>query len=138
MMPMGNTSTWIAVIDHDATTREALVTLLETMELKALSFSSGYLFIASLPFTQPDCIILDLHMPYMSGFTIMSKLEQLAKKIPVIVLTRHELTEDFKQACLSNAVAILQKPIDEQALHIAIKKALNQKLASFSASRLAI
>ncbi|BBB68697.1 hypothetical protein UNDYM_4444 [Undibacterium sp. YM2] len=135
---MGNTSTWIAVIDHDAATREALVTLLGTMEWKALSFSSGYLFIDSLRFTQPDCIILDLHMPYMSGFTIMSKLGQLAKKIPVIVLTRHELTEDFKQACLSSAVAILQKPIDEQALNTAIKKALNKKLASFSASRLAI
>lgn len=103
-----------------------------------MSFSSGYLFLDSLHFTQPDCIILDLHMPYMSGFTIMSKLAQLAKKIPVIVLTRHELTEDFKQACLSNAVAILQKPIDDQVLNTAIKKALNQAVTNFSASRLAI
>lgn len=135
---MRNKSTWIAVIDHDAATREALVNLLETMELKALSFSSGYLFIASLPFTQPDCIILDLHMPYMSGFTIMSKLEQLAKKIPVIVLTRHELTEEFKQACLSNAIAVLQKPVSDQALSKAIKKALNHETPGFPGSRLAI
>ena len=138
MMLMGNTSTWIAVIDHDAVTREATVTLLDSMGWQALSFSSGYLFIDSLHFTQPDCIVLDLQMPYMSGFAIMSKLEQLAKKIPVIVLTRYELAEDFKKACLSKAVAVLQKPASDQALSIAVKKALNPEIPGLPGSRLAI
>jgi CheY-like chemotaxis protein len=131
MMPMGNKSTWIAVVDHDAQTRQAMVCLLRSLGFDAMSFSSGNLFIQSLRLKQPTCILLDLHMPYMSGFAVMSKLEQFGEKIPVIVLTKHELMDDFKKTCLSSAVAVLQKPVDEQELRTVIEKALNQGTAGF-------
>jgi len=129
MMLMGNKSTWIAVVDHDAHTRQAMVCLLRSMEFDAMSFSAGSLFIESLRLRKPDCVVLDLHMPYMSGFMVMSRLQEYAKKIPVIVLTKLELSEDFKKACLSGAVAVLQKPVSDQVLRAAIEDALYQKTA---------
>lgn len=129
MMLMGNKSTWIAVVDHDAHTRQAMVSLLRSMEFDAMSFSAGSLFIESLRLRKPDCIVLDLHMPYMSGFMVMSRLQEYAKKIPVIVLTKLELSEDFKRTCLLDAIAVLQKPVSDQVLRATIEGALHQKSA---------
>jgi FixJ family two-component response regulator len=66
----------VVVVDDDASVRQALTELFESVGLKVVSFQSGAGFLES---TTPDtscCLVLDVRMPEMSGLKLQ---EELAK-----------------------------------------------------------
>src|SRR4029453_7146852 len=48
--------------------------------------------------TRPDILVLDLRMPYMDGLATLQALQQLERKVRVIVLTASEDKNEFVQA----------------------------------------
>lgn len=64
---------------------------------------------------EPDLILLDLSMPYLSGFEVMAQLKTLVPAdtyLPILVLTA-DVTNEAKQRALSGgAVDFLTKPFD--------------------------
>ncbi len=65
---------------------------------------------------QPDLILLDLMMPFVSGFEIMARLKQVIPPddvLPVLVLTADVNTESKHQALLAGASDFLTKPFDQ-------------------------
>lgn len=75
----------------------------------------------------PQCIILDLLMPGLSGLEVLAQLKQKQNTIPVIVLTA-DIQETTKEKCLSFGVAdFVQKPPKEDVLIYKIKKVLGLK-----------
>ena len=48
--------------------------------------------------TVPDVLILDLRMPFMDGLATLQALQQLERKVRVIVLTASEDKNEFVQA----------------------------------------
>ncbi|MFZ6873766.1 response regulator transcription factor [Undibacterium sp. Di27W] len=127
---MGNTSTWIAVVDDEAGIRRAMLRLLHSVGLEAYSFTSGILLLDSLHLRQPGCILLDLHMPDMSGYAVLARLALIAPQIPVIVMTASEVSDIVVRTGLSHAQTVLHKPFNDQDLFTAIEKALGLKCAS--------
>ncbi len=121
---MGNTSTWIAVIDDEEGIRRSLLRLLRSAGLEAHAFVSGKVFLGSLESRQPACVLLDLHMLDMSGFAVIAQLAQIAPELPVVILTGQEVSEKQRNADLAHALAILQKPVDDQELFATITSAL--------------
>lgn len=121
---MGNTSTWIAVIDDEEGIRRSLLRLLRSAGLEAHAFVSGKVFLGSLQSRQPACVLLDLHMLDMSGFAVIAQLAQIAPELPVVILTGQEVSEKQRNADLAHALAILQKPVDDQELFATITSAL--------------
>ncbi|MBC3918952.1 response regulator [Undibacterium sp. CY18W] len=113
---MSNNTTWIAVIDDEESIRRALLRLFRSVGLDAQAFETGKAFLSSLQDRQPCCVVLDLHMPEMSGFAVLDELQAIAPDIPVIILTAHQITAAHVNNSLSSAVAILQKPVNDQAL----------------------
>ena len=62
---------------------------------------------------QPDLMLLDLNMPYVSGFDILNNLnEQEAGYFPILVLTADDRVETKKRALASGAKDFLNKPFD--------------------------
>lgn len=121
---MGNTSTWIAVIDDEEGIRRALLRLLRSAGLEAHAFASGKVFLDSLRIRRPACVLLDLHMQDMSGFAVIERLEKIAHELPVIILTGQDLSEKQRNADLAHALTVLQKPVNDQELFAAIAAAL--------------
>ncbi|BBB62752.1 response regulator [Undibacterium sp. KW1] len=124
---MGNTSTWIAVVDDEEGIRRSLLRLLRSAGLEAHAFVSGKVFLGSLESRQPACVLLDLHMLDMSGFAVIAQLAQIAPELPVVILTGQEVSEKQRNADLAHALAVLQKPVDDQELFAAITSALIKK-----------
>ena len=64
---------------------------------------------------KPDIVLLDLHMPYFDGFTVMRQMHENTdggNYIPIVVLTA-DITNDAKQRALSSgAKDFLNKPLD--------------------------
>ena len=91
--------------------------------LEAQCFPSGTEFLDSLSTREPLCVVLDLHMPGMSGFEVQTRLAQSWPRIPVIIVTGHHTAESHAQALSMRPAAYLQKPVDEQFLLHAIELA---------------
>jgi CheY-like chemotaxis protein len=73
----------------------------------------------------PDCILLDLLMPEISGIEVLEQLNAQRLLIPTIVITA-DIQETSRQHCLElGAVAVVNKPPNQHALQAAIAKALN-------------
>ena len=58
----------IAVVDDEASVRTALGRLLRLAQYDVKAFASGEEFIDSLATHRPSCVLLDIHMPAMTGF----------------------------------------------------------------------
>jgi FixJ family two-component response regulator len=114
----------IAVVDDEAVVRIALERLLRACGMKVATFAGGSEFLAAPESLHPHCLVLDLHMPDMSGFKVLEILMQAGRKLPVVVLTGHDAPEARARALASGASAYLTKPIDDRLLLDAIAAAI--------------
>jgi FixJ family two-component response regulator len=115
----------IAVVDDEEPIRKALRRLLASAGLDVETFPSGTAFLESLLDHQPDCVVLDLHMPLVSGFEVQARLA--ASGMPVVILTGHDSDETRDRALAGRPVAYLRKPVNDQTLLDAIELALSHQ-----------
>jgi two-component system response regulator FixJ len=73
----------------------------------------------------PDCLVLDLNMPQMTGFDVQVRLAQSGKGTPVIVITGDDTPEARSHALRLGAKAYLEKPVDQSTLLAAIGIAID-------------
>jgi FixJ family two-component response regulator len=117
---MADTSRIVAVVDDDSSLLKALERLLSTQPWTTKTFLSAKAFLASLTDGLPDCLIVDLHMPEMSGLELQQVLTSKAVKIPTVIITS-DTDAAARQRCMSaGAVAYLQKPIRRAELFAVI------------------
>ena len=114
----------ISVVDDDASIRESLRGLLESLGFGVETFPSARAFLDSKSLANTDCLILDVRMPGMRGPDLQHELCRLGHDIPTVFITAHG-DEDIRPRVLSEgAVDCLVKPFSEAALLGAIRKAL--------------
>ncbi len=114
----------IAVLDDEAKMRTALRRLLQLHGYRVALFESGAELLATYPTASFACILLDLHMPEVNGFTVLEKLAGSAAPPPVIVVTGHDQPGIAEHVRRLGARAHLTKPVDEGTLLHAIRSAL--------------
>jgi FixJ family two-component response regulator len=120
---MAGAAPWIAVVDDDPSVLKALTRLLRIRSFGAKTYRSALEFLASLPGETPDCLIVDLQMPGMSGLQLHQYLTGRGIEIPTIIITAHD-EGDVRQRCESAGTAgYLLKPIEDAVLLEAIAKA---------------
>jgi FixJ family two-component response regulator len=111
----------IAIVDDEEPVRKALERLLRSSEMKAHVFASGAHFLEAVARLSPDCVVLDLQMPGLSGFDVMAGLE---RRFPVVVITAHDSSEAEARALGGGAAAYLRKPVNDRELIEAISTAI--------------
>jgi FixJ family two-component response regulator len=114
----------IAVVDDEEPVRIALRRLLRSADLDVEMFPSGAEFLDSLESHQPDCVVLDLHMPRVNGFAVQARLAETHLRLPVVVITGHDSSETRERALAGGVSAYLRKPVDDQTLLDAIAIAI--------------
>ena len=110
----------ISVVDDEESVRKALSRLLRSAGMAVKTFSGGAEFLQSLADCKPDCVVLDINMPVVTGFDVLARLAETKAPFPVVVITGHDTTEACDQALGAGAVAYLRKPVNDQALLDAI------------------
>ena len=119
-------SRWIAVVDDDASVRRALLRLLRSVDIKGRAFASGAAFLGFATTSQPACVVLDLHMPDISGFDLQSWLAQHWPGMPIIIMTGQDHPETARRVMVHGPIAYLRKPMNDQLLLDAVKLGLQQ------------
>lgn len=113
---------FIAVVDDEEAVRKALKRLLRAAGLEAEGYASGKEFLAAE--RRPDCVVLDLHMPVMSGQALLQQIRRMSARLPVVVITAHDTAETRDECLAAGAAAYLRKPLDDRLLLNAISVAL--------------
>jgi len=120
----------VAVVDDDSDVRVALMRLLLSAGYASESFASGTEFVQSIGEQAPGCVVLDLHMPGLSGFDVQQQLVERYPEVPVVVITGHDSGDARRRALALGARAYFSKPVDSEALLSAIDSALGGRPAS--------
>jgi FixJ family two-component response regulator len=121
---MGKDTTLLAVVDDDEDVRVALTRLVSSAGFAVETFASGAAFLRSIEDHEPDCLVLDLHMPEISGFDVQASLGVAHATVPVVVITGHDTPESHARAFQLGAKAYLCKPVNDEALLAAIGTAI--------------
>jgi two-component system, LuxR family, response regulator FixJ len=100
----------ISIVDDDAAVRDSLRILLECEGYETREFASGREFLAAGGAGDGDCLILDVHMPGMSGIELLETMRRQGDMQPVIVISGLTDALTRKRAHAAGALAILDKP----------------------------
>jgi FixJ family two-component response regulator len=71
------------------------------------------------------CLILDVHLPGMSGLDLQQRLIAEGRGLPIVFITAYPNERVRSQALQAGAIAFLHKPFDEQALLDAVNKGID-------------
>ena len=120
---MAEAKSIVFVVDDDESVRASLKLLIESSGYDVVTFKSAEDFLGSGIGESPRCLILDIHLPGMSGFKLQEHLVKSQTRIPVIFITGHDRYRMEDEAMRLGAIAYLRKPFDEQCLLDAIQLA---------------
>ena len=114
----------IAVVDDEASVRKALGRLLRAAGFESRPFGSGREFLEGCRHEPPDCVVLDMHMPEMSGFEILKRMNESGLFLPTLLITADDEAERCRQVLDEGAVAWLRKPVDGPKLIQSVERAV--------------
>ena len=114
----------ITVVDDDASVRKALTRLLKTVGYRVDGFVSAEEYLESVTNEEVDCLILDVHLPGMSGLELMAKLRQDGATLPIVFISAFANEIARQEALSCGAISFLPKPLNGEELLNVIHEAM--------------
>lgn len=74
-----------------------------------------------------DLILLDEHMPGLSGLETLSRIKQAEPSIPIVMVTKSEEEDIMEQAIGSQIADYLIKPVNPNQILLCLKKNIHKK-----------
>ncbi len=106
----------VAVVDDDQAVRESLRFLLETVGFDVDTFDSACEFLSASVRGDPICLIIDQHMPHLTGLDLLRVLRDRGVSVPVALMTGSPSADLVRMAEELGAAAVLEKPVAEDVL----------------------
>ena len=121
---MDRTRQTVFIIEDDDSVRRSLLRLMRSAGRNAQGFATAEEFLQFSGLAVPGCLLLDVHLPGMSGLELQELLLSEGRQVPVVFITAYVDERVRERALRAGAVAFLQKPFEEQALLDAVARAL--------------
>jgi FixJ family two-component response regulator len=118
-------ATRIALVDDDPSIRRGVARMLELSGLRVTTFGSAEALLADDPSTAFDCLVLDIHLPGLSGPECYGGLRARGQAPPAVFITAHDATETHDMLQRVAPAACLRKPFRSQQLLQAIRDAVD-------------
>jgi two-component system NtrC family sensor kinase len=129
----------ILVIDDEDSIRRLLALSLSHKGYEVVVSEDGEKGIAAFEETRPPIVLTDIKMPGMDGIEVLRSIKQLNPDTEVIVITGHGEMESAIRSLQLEASDFINKPIRDEALAIALKRAedrlwMRQKLRDYTSN----
>lgn len=113
----------ILVIDDEEDYRHIVKLILELEGYEVAEAKDGMEGLAVLHSEKPDLVFLDVNMPKMDGFSVCRKIrkDKIFSRIPIIMLTVRDLTDEQVKGFDCGADDYLTKPFDSTELVTRVK-----------------
>jgi FixJ family two-component response regulator len=122
--------TRIALVDDDPSIRRGVARMLELSGLRVTTFGSAEALLADGPTSDFDCLVLDIHLPGLSGPEYYGGLRARGQAPPAVFITAHDATETQEMLQRVGPAACLRKPFRSQQLLEAIRDAVDGTAAA--------
>lgn len=116
----------VAVVDDDPAVREAISSLLRSVGLDVVEYASAREFLDAASPDRPNCIVLDVRMPGLSGLDLQEALVRAGAHPQIVFITAHGDIPMAVRAMKAGAVEFLPKPFREHDLLDAVWAALRR------------
>ena len=113
----------ILVVEDDRAMREALTRILSVAGFCASGFLSAEALLESGLTSEAACLVLDIHLPGISGFELHRRLVDRGLSVPVIFITG--VDDEATREKAASAGAYLAKPFPGRQLIDAVTAALH-------------
>lgn len=120
----------VALVDDDAGVREAAALLLGELGFEVSRYADGDEFLARAAPERLHCILLDIAMPGLDGFSVLKSLRYRRIATPVVLLSGQVDVPLAVSAMRAGAFNLLQKPCSPAALVGAVEEAVARACAS--------
>ncbi|MEO8603607.1 MAG: response regulator [bacterium] len=114
----------VFIVDDDDAVRQSLVWMLAGVDLAGDAFASAEAFLASVTAQRRGCLLVDLHLPGLSGAALLDALDARGFSLPVIVISGDVAVADIVGTLQPRVFGYLRKPCSEHALLTQIRAAL--------------
>lgn len=115
----------IAVVEDDDGLRAAILRMLGACGWEGNGFSAAEELLDSDVLHRTDCMVLDLHLPGMSGFALLEAIRKQDIRTPAILITAQDDARVGKRVEQAGA-RFLQKPFSGDLLAATIRMCLNR------------
>ena len=134
---LSNQTITVLVIDDDPTVHDLLNRVLKREGFMVLSALTGDEGLEKARQLQPDIITLDVMMPQMDGWAVLSRIksEEEIRDIPVIMLS---MLENKSLGFALGATDYLTKPVDRTILISALKRHKNKTKAKVEQGKILV
>jgi FixJ family two-component response regulator len=119
----------VFVVDDDASMRDGMQRLLQSVGLQVEVFASAAEFFRGKLADVPCCLVLDVRLPGLSGLDFQTELAKANIQVPIIFMTGHGDIPMTVKAMKAGAVEFLPKPFRDQDMLDAVRLGLERDRA---------
>jgi len=113
----------VALVEDDEAFVVALCRLLTAVGIATVSFSSAEAFLTSVRTNQFSCLVLDVHLPGVSGLELLDRLDREQVRLPVILMSADVSVLARNKAFRLPVMGCLQKPLEGTVLVSLLRQA---------------
>ena len=114
----------VAVVDDHPDVCKVIASTLQSVGLRAVSFTDPVAFVDAAAPAKFACVVLDMRMPLLSGFEVQQRLTRRGIDTPVVFVSGHGDIPMALAAVRVGAVTFLEKPWRDQVLIDAVNEAV--------------
>lgn len=113
----------VLVVDDDAQVLEAISSLLRSVGWRVATLASSEALMAWQGAARVECLVLDIHLPGMSGLDLQAAPPERYRDVPIVFVTGHADVPMSVRAMKAGAVDFLIKPFSDEDLIGAVERA---------------
>ena len=106
----------VAVVDDDDAVRDSLCFLLEIAGYTVAAYASAAQFLQQAPLRELACLVVDQHMPDLTGLQLVARLRGDGVGLPVALITGSPSADVLRLARELSVAKVLEKPLDDDQL----------------------
>ncbi|GAA4248040.1 MULTISPECIES: response regulator transcription factor [Azospirillum] len=114
----------VYIVDDDEPVRDSMKALLEACAFEVRDYASCQSFMDQYNGKPSGCLVLDLHLPVMSGLEFIERFGANLHGLPVIMVSGRGDPATFARAREAGVTAFLEKPFEEDQLLDAVQRLL--------------
>jgi two-component system, LuxR family, response regulator FixJ len=113
----------VGVVDDDDAVRDSLQFLLETAGYSVATYNSAAQFLNEATPADLACLVVDHHMPDLTGLQLVTRLRGLGVALPIALITGSPSPDLDRLAREAGVVRVMEKPLDDNVLLDFIERA---------------
>ncbi|MEJ2623804.1 MAG: response regulator [Pseudolabrys sp.] len=115
-MPMTSPIRNVFIIDDDSAMRDALAVVFTLAHYRVSLFPDAESFLAAVPMKAPAALLIDMHLPRISGLDLLKRLDAGHYGAPIVMISADATVANAVEAVKRGAFDYLIKPLDGRHL----------------------